>query len=152
MGGKSVVVSWNDHNFRVVQAGKHTVWDDELRGYRTKYKVKIEHTYNGTVGIQKTMFFFFGSIKEYENGKEKMTPNDRIFALYYFISDAITYLQYDDLDRYGQAFGFRSIKKLIKVFNGCKRFYRVLREKFGLLDDDVFNLMNHIQTTYEEIL
>jgi len=142
MGGRTTAVSWEGFVFWITQHGKEEVWSDEVRGWRMKYNLKI--TSNRGKSIH---FHFYDSVANYEKGKYNL-GYDKYWAFYCLVTDAIAALDYPDIDDFYRAFGYDSVKKCLKAFNGCQRAVKKL-EKLGLSISQIYELSNYLRERYD---
>ena len=145
--GKTVVIEWKGKLIRLIQSGKEDIRDEQLKRMRRKFKVLVEIT-NGT-GIVKTTFDFYDSIASYDEGIENLDEKAKGWAFYSFVSDAINYLDHSNIDDFASEFRYTKVSEVIKSFKGCKRSYCILHNRFGLSDDDLYELSNFLQEKYD---
>ena len=109
--------------------GTATPWED---GYVRDYHVV-------TVSVNDTIFEF-----DYYCGVSDLDDLELVNALFCFLSDAITYLDYSDIDEFQSEFGYEKVSQCLKVFNGCKKSYEDW-EKTGL---PLCEMAGYLQETY----
>ena len=109
--------------------GKATPWDE-------KY-VKEQHNIKVTIDDEYISFNYFCN--------NDLDEDDLILAFYCFLSDGITYLDYQNIDDFQVAFGYSKVSECLKVYNGCKEAYYKWSE---LTDIDIFEINNWLQENY----
>ena len=109
--------------------GKATPWDE-------KY-VKEQHNIKVTIDDEYISFNYFCN--------NDLDEDDLILAFYCFLSDGITYLDYQNIDDFQDAFGYSKVSECLKVYNGCKEAYYKWSE---LTDIDIFEINNWLQENY----
>jgi hypothetical protein len=140
--GKVCAIEWNGKIFRVLQGGKRAIWDDELKGERIQFKVKVE------LGATSSIFSFTDSISHFEDGIEKLDTQEKIFAFYCFLNDAENYMNASDIDAFAKEFGYTKVSDVIKAFRGCKTHYETIKYRFGLSNTEIVELLTHLQEKY----
>jgi len=140
---KKNIVEWNGHTFRLVLSTKSEIYDAELHGNRMRYKIRVSNE----AGVTK-IFEFTDSIQNFLDGKRTLDFKERVYALYCFISDAISYDEYKNIDSFAEAFGYNKPSEAIKAFEGCRSAFWRMKD-LGLHDNDLYEFNNHLQNTYE---
>lgn len=138
-----VIVKWNEKYYKVSQTKRTEFYDNELNGYRYRYKVLVE-----TESEDRVFFDFHDSIAHYEEGKNKLTENELVCALYYFLTDGEAWLSHRNIDDFADEFGYK-VSKAIKVYEGCNKAYDKIHDKLGLSDDELYEFINYLQETYD---
>lgn len=101
---------------------------------------------NPATGIARS-FNYYGSAAEQEQGKKTLNKKDSLWVLDCLISDATTGLM--DLNEFVREFGYTGdCLKAIRIFNGCKRTARKVRD-LGIEGDLLYEIGNTIRDQAE---
>lgn len=109
--------------------GTATPWGGEY--------VRDQHNIKVTIDDKDISFNYFCN--------NDLGEDDLIFAFYCFLSDGITYLDYQNMDDFQDAFGYSKVSECLKVYNGCKEAYYKWSE---FTDIDIFEINNWLQDNY----
>ena len=109
------------------------VWGDNALRYRFKITVKNEKT--GAI----TYFNFYGSIKDYEEGKNELNKEDLKVAFWCFLQDAEDGKM--DFDEFLASFGYEE-KEGRKIWKACQNQLEKC-ERLGLNEDLRTDLLNN---------
>ena len=109
--------------------GKATPWGG-------KY-VKEQHNIKVTIDDKDISFNYFCN--------NDLGEDDLINAFYCFLSDGISYIDYQMIDDFQDAFGYSKVSECLKVYNGCKEAYYKWTE---FTDIDIFEINNWLQDNY----
>ena len=94
---------------------------DSKRGENVNnYRVSIARKCESGAGAKKTSFMFYGSINDYQKGKEKMTLFDLLWAFECFLEDG-RYVK-DGFDEFCDELGYdKDSLKAYRTFKACER-------------------------------
>ena len=118
--------------------------DSELgaKNWRSCFRHEIEIAF----GDKHTSFYFWGSINDFENGRNVLRGEELIFPAYCFFFDASAYLNAKDIDAFASELGYTKPSELLKAWKGCKKAWKDCK-RLGLSKGDVFEIRNHLQDT-----
>jgi len=110
--------------------------------WRLCFRHEIEIEFRGKIST----FSFWGSINDFEAGRNVLSGEELIFPAYCFFSDASAYLNAKDIDDFSAEFGYQKPSELLKAWKGCKKAWASCK-RLGLSKENVFDIMNHLQDT-----
>jgi len=143
-----VMLKWKDKEFKIISIGRKEFHDEDLRGWRNRYKILVELVVKNQRNPF-TGFDFHDSIDNYSNGKQRLTDNDLIWAFDCFLTDGEAYLSNQDIDEFANMFGYTKVSEALKAYNGCKRSYEKISKTLGISDDELYDLINYLHETYD---
>ena len=109
--------------------GTATPWGGEY--------VKDQHNIKVTIDNKDISFNYFCN--------NNLFKSDLILAFYCFLSDGITYVDYQNIDVFQVAFGYSKVNECLKAYNDCKEAFHKWSE---LTDIDIFEMNNWLQENY----
>lgn len=123
-----------NYNGTEIKIGSQRQGEKDWNGYPKQYH-RISLTINGN----KVTFGYYCN-------DAKLNDNDKICALYCFVSDCISYANARDMQDFANEFGYDDYKELNKIWKGIKREY----EKWqSITDIDILDFSNYLTDNYE---
>lgn len=108
---------------------KATPWGGEY--------VRDQHNIKVTIDNKDISFNYFCN--------NDLGEDDLINAFYCFLSDGISYIDYQMIDDFQDAFGYSKVSECLKAYNGCMEAYYKWTE---FTDIDIFEINNWLQDNY----
>jgi hypothetical protein len=106
-------------------------------GYCFKHRVAVRR--NGV----KTRFTFWGSVHDYEQGKDELDEDDLKHALTCFLEDA--YAGMHDFEEFCSNYGYGDNREAYKIWLQCRRTLKQV-ERLGIHnEDDLIEILNDLR-------
>jgi len=131
---EKLILDFKSHRIEVWERGHEIVENPFFKG-----ECCFKHDIVVKVDGKETRATFFGSIHEYHQGKAEYGAEDLIIALECFVSDAIAYMNSEDIDDFAREFGYAKVSEVIRAYRGCERQYKKLK-RLGFEDSEIYEL------------
>jgi hypothetical protein len=113
-------------------------FDTEGSYNHNKFLISVKNNATG----DRTSFYFFGSVNDYNNGKVELNEEDLKHAFYCLISDSLSAV--NDFEDFCSEFGYNTDSRTAeRIYKGCKKQYN---KAIKLVDNesDLYDLANEL--------
>ena len=129
-----IIIYWSDKAIEVWETRSEAVESPFLKGENCYL-----HHVNVRVGLHQTAFKFYGSVKDYHDGKELLDHLGLLEAFTCFVEDALNAVEYGDVDEFAEEYGITRPSEAFRAWRGCLNALRKLR-RLGFRGYELYDL------------
>lgn len=151
MKSNQITIDVDSGNERTFQVKSHKA--GEVMGFPNSEKVDGPHYKHKVFVTDREVtksFYFYGSIKDYEEGKDKLDRDDLLHAFGCFLDDAISGDM--SIEDFTSEFGYEIDDfingRIQRIHKACQKALEKIND-FGIFTSEVYDIANTFREDYE---